>query len=226
MQQVAIELDSFFTAAVDVSRGSERFYPYLPEDIRSLLKHPDRKFRMYMPPGAVDPSWREQLARKDVRRSGLDGLDGWNEKLSDDELRRFVALQLDAVVQQAWLAVEGYVKEVADQAARHRPDALVANPREFVKLLEESISQNRSLLEKAGVLSPEHLKQASSYMKRMIGQGFLVKEISKPEPCPCFVSSPPDATLYVTSWGSPSGGPALHFTRMGGTLRIFCTALP
>jgi hypothetical protein len=225
-QQIASELDSFFTVAVDVSRGSERFYPYLPEDIRSLLKHPDRKFRMYMPPGAVDPSWREQLARESVRRSGLDGLDGWNEKLSDDELRRFVALQLDVVVQQAWLMVEGYVKEVTDQAARQRLNALVSNPRAFIKLLEESVSHSRSLLEKAGALSSEHLMQASGYMKRMIGQGFVVKEISKPDPCPCFISSPPEATLFVTSWGSPPGGPALHFTRKGGTMRIVCTALP
>jgi hypothetical protein len=76
LQQVANELDAFFTAAVDVSRGSERFYPYFPKDIRSLLKHPDRKFRMYMPPGAVDPSWREQLAGKGAMVRGVRGLEG------------------------------------------------------------------------------------------------------------------------------------------------------
>lgn len=226
LQQVANELDSFFTAAIDVSLGSERFYPYLPKDIRSLLKHPDRKFRMYMPPGAVDPSWREQLAREGVRRSALDGLAGWKEKLSDNELRRFVALQLDVVVQQSLLGVKGYVKEAMDQASRQRPEALVSNPREFIKLLEENISQSRSLLEKTEVLSSEYLIKASGYMKLMIGQGFVVKEISKPDPCPCFISSPADATLYVTSWGSPSGGLALHFARTGGTLRIVCAALP
>ena len=230
LQQVANELDSFFTAAVDVSRGSDRFYPYLPDDIRSMLKHPDRKFRMYMPPGAVDPSWREKLAQDAVSRSAkpapLEGLDGWNEKLSDDELRHLVALQLDVVVQQTFLLFRGYKKEAMAQAIRQRPQALVSNPREFIKLLEKSIAQNRSLLQKAKFLSPDHLKVASRYMRRVIGQGFVVKEVSKPDPCPCFMSSPADAALYVTSFGSPSGGLALHFTRLGGSLRIVCAAIP
>ena len=194
LQQVANELESFFEAAVDVSRGSERFYPYLPDDIRSMLKHPDRKFRMYTPPGAVDPSWREKLAQDAVSRSAkpapLEGLDGWNEKLSDEELRRLVASQLDAIVQQTFLIIGGYEKGFTALGNRLRPQALVSNPREFIKLLEESIAQNRSLLQKAEFLSPDHLKVASRYMRRLIGQGFVVKEVSKPDPCPC---------LYVLS---------------------------
>jgi hypothetical protein len=230
MQQVANELDSFFTAAADVSRGSDRFYPYLPDDIRSMLKHPDRKLRMYMPPGAVDPSWREEMAQDAVSRSAkpapLEGLDGWNEKLSDEELRHLVALQLDVVVQQTFLLFRGYEKEVMAQANRQRPQALVSNPREFIKLLEESVFQNRSLLQKAEFLSPDHLKVVSRYMRRLIGQSFVVKEVPKPDPCPCFMSSPADAALYVTSFGSISGGLTLHFTRLGGSLRIACAAIP
>jgi hypothetical protein len=230
LQQVANELDSFFTAAVDVSRGSDRFYPYLPDDIRSMLKHPDRKLRMYIPPGAVDPSWREKLAQDAVSRSAkpapLEGLDGWNEKLSDDELHHLVALHLDVVVQQTFLLLRGYEKEVMAQANRQRPEALVSNPRKFIKLLEESIAHNKSLLQKSEFLSPDHLKVSSRYMRRVIGQGFLIKEVSKPDPCPCFMSPPADAALYVTSFGSPSGGLTLHFTRLGGSLRIVCAAIP
>jgi hypothetical protein len=230
LRQIANELESFFEVAVDVSRGSERFYPYLQDDIRSFLKYRDRKLRMYIPPGAVDPSWREKLAQDSVSRSAkpapLEGLDGWNEKLSDEELRHLVALQLDAIVQQAFLAIGGYEKGFTALGNRLRPQALVSNPREFIKLLEESIAQNRSLLQKAEFLSPDHLKVASRYMRRVIGQGFIVKEVSKPDPCPCFMSSPADAALYVTSFGSLSGGLALHFTRLGGSLRIVCAAIP
>jgi hypothetical protein len=227
LRQVANELESFFEVAVDVSRGSERFYPYLQDDIRSLLKHRDRKFRMYLPPGAVDPSWREELAQDVVSRGAkpdpLEGLDGWNDKLSDEELRRLVALQLDVIVQQTFLLFRGYKKEAMAQAIRQRPQALVSNPREFIKLLEESIAQNKSLLQKAEFLSPNHRKVVSSYMRRVKGQTFVVKEVSKPDPCPCFMSSPADAALYVTSFG---GGLALHFTRLGGSLRIVCAAIP
>jgi len=229
-EEISGELESFFAAAVEVNRGIERFYPYVPDDIRSLLKHPDRKFRLYMPPGAVDPSWRERLADEAAARGTkpgpLEGVDGWKEKLSDDELRRFVALALDAIVQQSLLAVEGYSKEASDQAARQRPQALVSNPREAIKLAEEIVSQNKRLLEKAGVLNPEHLKLTSSYMERMIGKGSVVKEVSKPYPCPCFHLSSEDAELYVSSLGVPFGGPALHFSRTGGKLRIVCVALP
>jgi hypothetical protein len=230
LQKVANELDSFFSVALDVSRGSERFYPYLPDDIRSLLKFRDRKFRMYMPPAAVDPSWRDKLSEEAASRGAklpaLEDIEGWNDKLSDDELRRFVALQLDVLIQQSLLAIGGYVNEVMEQAARQRPQVLASNPRDFIKILEEAVSQNKRLLEKAGYLDPEHLSLTSGYMKRFMGQGFLVKEVSKPDPCPCFQSSLADAALYVTSIGSPSGGPALHFGRTGDSLRIICAAIP
>jgi hypothetical protein len=103
---------------------------------------------------------------------------------------------------------------------------LVSNPRKFIKLLEKSVVQNRSLLQKAESLSPDRLKVASRYMRRVIGQGFVVKEVSKPDPCPCYKFSPADAALYVTSFGSLSGGLALHFTQLGGSLRIVCAAIP
>jgi hypothetical protein len=224
--EVANELDSFFSAALDVSLGSERFFPYLPDDIRSLLRHRDRKVRMYMPPGAVDPSWREKLAQEISSVNSLDGINGWKEKLSDNELRRFVAAQLDVVVQQSLLIARGYVKEAMDQASRHRPQLLVSDPREFIKILEESVLQNRRVLAGSGILIPENLRRSSSYVKRILGQGFIVKEVSKPDPCPCFLSPGGSETLYVISLGSPSGGPKIHFRRTDGRLQIACAAIP
>jgi hypothetical protein len=222
LQQVEKELDSFFAAAMDVSRGSERFYPYLPDDIRSVLKHPDRKFRMYMPPGAVDPSWREKLAQEMGSANSIDGINGWKEKLSDDELRLFVALQLDVIVQQSFLLFGGIEEKAIAQANLQRPQTLISNPREFIKSLEQSVVQNKKLLEGTGFLNPEHLRMASSYMKLLISQGYLIKEVPTPEPCPCFLSSPAAATLYVTSFTSLD----LHFTWKGGALQIACAALP
>jgi len=142
--------------------------------------------------------------------------------LSLDELRRFVALQLDAVVQESVLLFRGFEKEAIGQANRWSSQELVSNPRESIKSLEKSVVQNKSLLEEAGILSPEHLRVASSYMKLMVSQGFVIKEVPTPDPCPCFLSSPAAATLYVTSFTSLT----LHFARMGGTLRIVCAALP
>lgn len=225
-QQVANELELFYSDAADISRGSERFYPYLPDDIRSLLKHRDRKLRMYMPPGAVDPAWRETLAQGMASGNSLDGISEWQEKLSDEELRRFVAVQLNAVVQKTFLAIGGYEKEVAAQADRQRPQATVSNPREYTKQLEENVAQNRSLLQRAGFLSPDRLKATSSFIKPLIGYGFIEKEVSNPNPCPCFAPVPENAAFYVTSLGLPSGGLALHFSRIGGRLRIICAALP
>jgi hypothetical protein len=230
LAKISGELESFFAVAVDVSRGSERFYPYFPDDIRSLLKHPDRKFRLYMPPGAVDSSWREKLAKEAAARgtkpTPLEGIDGWQEKLSDDELRRFVALTLDTLIQKSLLEIKGYAKKARDQAARQQPQTLVSNPRKAIKLAEEIVSQNRRLLEKTGILHPEHFKLISGYMELMIGKGFVVKEVSQSNSCPCFQLSPEDAALYVSPFGAPSGGLALHFSRMGGKLRIVCVGLP
>ena len=225
-RQVMNELERFYRDAADVSRGSDRFYPYLPDDIRSLLKHRDRKLRMYMPPGAVDPAWREKLAREKVSAHALDGIAGWQERLSDEELRRFVAVQLDAVVQKTFLAIGGHEKEATALANFQRPQATVSNPREFTKLLEESVAQNRSLLQKSAFPSPDRFKAASDYMRHLIGYGFVAKEVSKPDPCPCFEPFSADAAFYVTSFGLPSGGIALHFSRMDGQIRIVCAALP
>jgi hypothetical protein len=247
LQQAARDLESFFADAVDVSRGSERFVPYLSKNIRTMLRHPDRKFRLYMPLGAVDPSWREKLSDEAVSRgvkaNPLEGLEASVEKLSDDELRRFVALTIDAAIQQTWLAIEGLP---GGRGPILPVQALVSNPREYIESLADRVSQNRNVLKAAGVLTREHLALTSSYIKRIIGQGFIVKEVSQPKACPCFLllsagegfvfnsasmldimqKVPKDATLYLSSSGIRPRIPVLHFSRTGGDLRIVCVALP
>ncbi len=240
LQQVGERLDPFFATAVDVSRGSERFHSFLPLDIRSLLKHPDPRFRLYMPPAAVEPSWREMLLKETgSRKAGpFDGVDNWKKKLSDKDLRSFVAMTLDLAVQQNWTAFEGLPQE---PEARLEPQLLVSNPKEYIKLLQKTVSQNRRLLEKAGVLAPSHLRLTSDYLKQLIGRSLIVKEVSGPEPCPCFllpylgdnyISSPEaeleamdkvpeDAALYLFGME----GLRLHFSNLDAFPRIACIAI-
>lgn len=241
LQRVDEGLDPFFTAAVDVSRSSERFYPFLPLNIRSLLKHPDHKFRLSMPPGAVDPSWREILLKdagsRNAEAGPLEGSDKWSKKLSDKDLRRFVVLTLDLAVQQNWVAFEGLA---GDTGERLQPQLLVSKPKEYIKLLEKTVKQNRQLLEKAGVLAPRHLRQTSGYMKQVLGQSPIVKEVSRPEPCPCFLL-PFSGERYISNQASvevmnelPEGaclylfgiaGLRLHVVDIDATPRIVCIAL-
>lgn len=241
-KDVVEKLDPFFSVAVDVSRDSERFHSFFPYNIRSLLKHPDRKFRLNMPPAAVDPSWRERLLKEAGPRNtgpgSLGGMDNWKKRLSDKDLRRFVALTLDLAVQQNWLAFEGLEP---DPDTRLQIQLLVSNPKEYIKLLEKTVSQNRRLLEKAGVLAPSHFRLTCGYIKQLIGQSIIVKEVPKPEPCPCFllpflgekyVSSraselevmnnvPEDASLYLFGMA----GMRLHFSNVDAIPRIVCIAL-
>ena len=242
LRQVDERLNPFFTTAVDVSRSSERFYPFLPFDIRSLLKHPDRKFRLNMPPAAVDPSWSDALLKesgsRNAKASSLDGMDTWKKKLSDKDLRGFVALTLDLAVQQYWLAFEGLQQ---DLEIRLEPQLLASNPKEYIKLLEKTVSQNRRLLEKDGDLAPSHIRLTSGYIKQTIGQSFIVKEVSGPQPCPCFLlpylgeryvsnkksemevmgNVPEDAKLYLIGISSLQ----LHFSDLDAFPRIVCIAL-
>ena len=240
VQKVAAGLDPFFTNALDVSQGSDRFKAFLPGDIRSLFRHPDRKFRMHMPPGAVDPSWREMLSREAAYpgKGSLDGVNGWNTKLSDQELRRFVALSLDLIFQQIWLGFEGLE---GDSGTRLKPALLISNPPEYMQLLEGGVSKNRQLLEASGVLTPEHLKLTSDYMKQLLGPGTIVKEVAGSEPCPCFLlpysgegpiyneaselqarnKIPADARLYSFKMANLN----FHFSIVDDNPRIECIAL-
>jgi hypothetical protein len=58
--------------------------------------------------------------------------------------------------------------------------------------------------------------------------GFVVKEVSEPNPCDCFQLSAADATLYSILFCSlrmTEGSRVLHFCRNGENLRIVCVAI-
>jgi hypothetical protein len=223
LRLAAKEIDSYFTTAVNIQLGSERFYKYLPENIRSMFMYSDRKLRMYMPPGAVDESWREQLSKelasRGARQRPLQGIDGWREKLSDDELRQFAALTLDLTAQGIWFAFEGLE---GIEGSNLKIEQLVSNPPGYIGILKEAVSKNRSRLESSGFLGPEHLNLTSSYIKQLMGEGLIVKEVSHPKPCPCFKEGLKDKTLYLVSMGPWR----IHFSRTNAIPRIACIALP
>jgi hypothetical protein len=89
-------------------------------------------------------------------------------------------------------------------------------------MLKEAVSKNRSRMESSGLLSPDHLKLTSNYVKQLMGEGLIVKELSDPDPCPCFREGLQDKALYLISMG-PWG---IHFSRANTSLRIACIALP
>ena len=124
---------------------------------------------------------------------------------------------------------------------RLKPQLLVSNPKEYIKLLEKTVVQNRRLLEKDGVLAPSHIRLTSGYIKQMIGQSLIVKEVSGPQPCPCFLlpylgarfvsnrksemevlgNVPEDARLYLFGISSLR----LHFSDLDAFPRIACIAV-
>ena len=125
----------------------------------------------------------------------LDGLDSWKKKVSDKDLRLFIALTLDLAVQQNCLALEGLEM---DPDPRLKPQLLVSKPKDYIKMLEKTVKQNRQRLQKAGALAPRHYRATCSYIQQMIGQSIIVKEVSGPEPCPCFLL-PFSGERYVSS---------------------------
>jgi hypothetical protein len=92
-------------------------------------------------------------------------------KLSNDQLRRFTALTMDAVVLQAWLTLNGL-----PAAGPWRPADVRADPVKVIKSLEKLCNDARSKLKKAGALSPERMSGERAYVRRMLGEGYLVRE--------------------------------------------------
>ena len=68
----------------------------------------------------------------------------------------------------------------------------------------------------------------ADYLKRMIGNGFVLKEVPGPDVCPCFQLSPTDKEMYFVLFGNvrmQENGSVLHFVRRGGRLQIACTGI-
>jgi hypothetical protein len=145
-QEISTLLDAFYRTAVDVTRGPERFDPYLPQDMRRMLDLRGEKNRMFLTPDAV-------------------------RTLSNDQLRRFAALTFDHMVLR--LSLELHDVQAPDTLFRPadiRRDAVAAIAR-----LEQSAVEMRRLLAAAGV-DAARMAASALYMRRMLGEGYMVRE--------------------------------------------------
>ena len=145
--QMAAALDPFYAAAADVRQGAERFDSYLPDNMRQMLDLRGEKNRMFLTPEAV-------------------------QSLSNDQLRRFVALTFDYMTLAAWLLVH----DLQPPATGFRPVDVRRDPVAAIATLEAATSDMRRTLEAAGALSAERVAATQMYVRRMLGEGYMVRE--------------------------------------------------
>lgn len=147
-QEVSAALDMFYATAVDVSRGPERFDPYLPEDMRIMLGSPAPGRRLLLPPESVE------------------------RDLSNDDLRRYAAVMLDMASLNQWMEFEG-IDRTADLPKQVSPSA---NPREFIKALAPVLEARRRMLKDLGAFEARHLESSRPFLRRMLGEGLVARE--------------------------------------------------
>jgi hypothetical protein len=146
-RDVAAMLDGFYATAVDVTRGPERFYEYLPEDMRQMLDLPAEKNRMWVSPDAV-------------------------KTLANDQLRRFAASAFDHWILTAWAALH----HLPWPANPIRPADIRRDPVAVTASLQTANAAMRRVLREAGVLTPERMASGQMYVRRMLGEGYMVRE--------------------------------------------------
>ena len=145
-QNMTASLDSFFADAVDVTRGAERFVPYLPENMRQMLDLRGEKNRIWLRPEAI-------------------------ARLSHDQLRRFVSLIFDQAVLTVWSEVSGVPWSSGFNASQIRRD-----PPSAIASLEASTAAVRKALVDGGAVTPERMAAAQRYVRRLLGEGYMVRE--------------------------------------------------
>jgi Carboxypeptidase regulatory-like domain len=147
-REVSEALDKFYAMAVDVTRGPERFNPYLPEDMRVALGSPALKRRLLLPPESVE------------------------RDLSNDDLRRYAALMLDMASLNQWMEFEG-IDRTADLPKQVSP---MSNPRGFIRALAPVLEARRRMLKDLGAFEARHLESTRPFLRRMLGEGLVARE--------------------------------------------------
>jgi len=178
--QTSQRLAEFNAIAPDITKGPERFYPYLPDDMRSS------QFRDWMP-----ESEAERL------------------KLTDEDLRRYVAVTFDLFVHMTWSWLEGI-----DCQELCLPAALVERPktaegfRAATEQLSQAVAQMNQFLNDLGTTSPEHQAAMAPYTAALY-RGPTDKRLNELR----LPGSPPSTALYVPEL--PASTP-LYVTGMAG----------
>jgi len=91
--------------------------------------------------------------------------------LSNDQLRRFMALSMDALALGVWMNLNGL-----EAAGPWRPADVRKDPVRVIQSLEQLCDDERNKLKKAGALSPERVAADRAYVRRLLGEGYLVRE--------------------------------------------------
>jgi hypothetical protein len=179
-RQVAVALEPFYAAAVDAGRGWQRFVPFLPDDMRAMLRHNAAKMRLFLPIEAIDA-------------------------LSQDDLRRFVALMLDVVMLQRWSMVEGL--EGIDDELRATGDGRT-DPKAFIDRVESAAARIRGRLESLGAFDEEHAARVSGFLRRMAGEGLVAREAPQRDR---ITIVPRGVGMYSAPLGGWTAAPFPHF---------------
>jgi hypothetical protein len=188
-KDMASAVGTLYAVAADVSRGPERFDAFLLQDMRRMLDLRAEKNRLFLTQEAV-------------------------RSLSNDQLRRFVALTFDAAALSAWL---GLHKLPAPRATWNGAD-IRRDPLKVIASLEAEVQEARRTLTAAGALSAERIAGSQMYVRRLLGEGTLVRE----DPGRDGISNlPGGARMYTVLLG----GPLPHVVLDRGTLRIVAVDL-
>jgi len=192
--QVKDGLSSFYEASIDVSPGHTRFYPFLPDDMHRYRARKDS-------PGTDPPFW--QMIPAVIA-----------EVLSDDEIRLSLGLLLDFLVHRMWLGFEELRVPRFDEIPDMSGVRTAEDFRKWLQELESFVAEIRENLRESGAVTPEHLSTCSAYIRRLLGEGVVVKESNATHQ---LEGLPEQAELYLLGLGP---GTYLHFARINQQLRL------
>jgi len=145
---VSALLSDFYAVAADVSRGPERFEPYLPADMRKMLDLRGEKNRLFLTPESV-------------------------RTLSNDQLRRYVALTFDLLSLMPWVTLNAVA---VPRSVGWAPRDVRSDPVGVIAATEQAVADLRLRLRSSGALDPDRVAASNDYVRRMLGEGYLVRE--------------------------------------------------
>jgi len=194
-RRMTAALEPFYTAAVEAGRGPGRFDAFLPDDMRSVLRHDAPKMRLFLPPDGIDA-------------------------LGQDDLRRFVALVFDVAVLSRWMELEGLT---IDRAAMPRLNDPGSDLEGYLSRLDGAAGGMRGRLSQLGAFDPPHFARTAPYMRRVLGEGLLVREDPARDGIDHLGDGVPMYTVPLGGWSSAFYP---HFAIVNGRLTLVAIDLP
>ncbi len=189
-QQVLRFLDDFYSVAADISRDEKRFYQFLPADMKRYRVGEKCEFTwMGLPMSQT-------------------------EQTSNEELRRVVAMALDATALGTWADLEGLASSTYEGLV---PQGWNSSPEKLRAAIEHVSMSVRKDLREFGALEPRHAGLVRPYIELYFGRERFEKielnrtEKGKFDQALCGWSFP---VLYRSTFG----GLALYFAKMDGRL--------